>query len=97
MRQSQILICQFFDKIDPAHPVRQHMEYLEIDAVIIISNPEHIAAVFILNDETAGIIIFLAHLRRAFAILLKVIPEYPLAQPDIKTAEFRQDNIKRFL
>ena len=44
MCQTQILICQFFQKRNSPHTVCQNMEYFQIDPVFIIIYPEQIVA-----------------------------------------------------
>jgi len=97
MGEAQVLVGQLPKEGQAAHAVGKHMEYLQVDAVFVITHPEEIAVVAIAANETAGEFLLLPHPGRRLVVFFKVMPEDTVAQTQVEAVEFGQHDIQRLL
>ena len=95
--QPKVLVGQLPQKRYAPHPVCQHMEHFQIDALSIVSDPEEIAVVLALMNQAAGICALLPDTRRLLPVFLEIIPENTAAQTQVKSRYLRRYHIQRFL
>ena len=97
MGDPKILIGQFFQKIHPAHAVRQCMEHFDIDPPAVIGDPKQITVVSVVPDITAGIMILLIDSGGRLAVFLKVIPKKALSESHVKAVKLGKHDVQRLL